>query len=102
MTHEEIVTQHPSVALNQIIKYEAPTSENLPEDISNAMYCASLTWVRDQGNIAIMRATAYINVRVDHVRNGKWNGAIFIAMAPNDTIELRQNRDGLNYDAFSC
>jgi len=102
MTNEQILAEHPSLTLEQIVKFEEATSESIPEHISSLLSCTYLVWVRDQGNIAIMRATSYVTIRVDHVRNGQWNGAIFINMKPNDTIEIRQNLDGRNYDAFSC
>ena len=102
MKNEEILVEHPSLTNEQIVKYEIATSKSIPESISSVLSCVSLVWVRDQGNVAIMKATSYVTVRVDHVRNGQWKGAVFVSMSPNDTIEIRQNLDGLNYDAFSC
>lgn len=102
MTNAEILTEHPSLTEKQIVKYEIATSESIPETISSLLSCPSLVWVRDQGNVAIMKATSYVTVRIDHVRNGQYNGAVFVSMSPNDTIEIRQNLDGQNYDGFSC
>jgi hypothetical protein len=99
MTTEEILLEHPSLSKEQIVNFEAADDSGA---LPTAFSCSSLVWDHDQGNVAIMRATSYVTVRVDHVRNGKWNGAVFISMAPNDTLEIRQNNDGLNYDAFSC
>jgi len=102
MTNEEILSEHPSLTTKQIVRYEVATSESIPESISSLLSCPSLVWVRDQGNVAIMRATSHVTVRVDSVRNGRWIGAVFVSLSRNNTIEILQNLDGRNYDAFSC
>ncbi|WP_312190345.1 hypothetical protein [Sphingobacterium sp.] len=86
MTKEHFITDHPSLTVDQIVKLEEATSTFIPENISGLSACPYLVWVRDEGNIAIMRATHAVTVRVDHVREGKWKGAVFVAMNPNDAF----------------
>jgi hypothetical protein len=99
MKIDSILSEHPSLKEAQVIKI-INESDNETTQFNSA--CPYLIWVGDQGNVAIMRASRDITVRVDHIRNGQWNGAVYVAMKKNDTIEIRHNDDGQNYDSFSC
>jgi hypothetical protein len=99
MTKEEFLAEHTNLKENQIISIEQPTSEEAPEILAP---CTNLRWVRDEGSFAIYEAIQNVTVRIDKVKNGRWNGAISVALTPPNTISFRMNLDGLNYDSFSC
>lgn len=102
MTTEQILSEHPYLVADQIIKFEAPTAEKTVEEISGLVSCPSIRWVRDEGIWAVFVATGFCTVQVDSVRNGAWAGSVYIALNPNQELKIRQNRDNLNYDGFSC
>jgi hypothetical protein len=102
MTQEELLSDYSNFPKEKITRIEIASSSLGDSQLPSLFNCPYLIIDRHEGNFAIMRATAYVDVRVDHVRNGVFNGSVWVAMAPNDTLSLRHNNDGLNYDGYSC
>lgn len=99
MSNEEFLIEHPSLSLEQIVKIETEGLKKLHEITFS---CPSLVWVRDEGNMAIMRATQWVDVYITHVRNGEVKSTAIISMRPGDTVNIMHNTDPLNYDGYAC
>jgi hypothetical protein len=97
MTTQEFLAEHPLLRANQIIKLD---TEQTNDTVTTT--CPYLEWVRDEGNMAIMKATQYIDLYITHVRNGTVTSTAIIGMAIGDTVNIRQNLDNLNYDGYAC
>lgn len=101
MTAQELVAEYPGLTVNQIKGYQPAPAGAAPAQTSA---CPLLTWVRDEGTLSIMRATAYVDVHLERVRDGKWAGSVSIGMRPGDelSIRMRLSADSPDYDQFSC
>lgn len=97
------LAENPDLTLEQLLSVETNVANGTTKKVDSlAFSCSSIAWDHDEGMWSVFRALAFADVRVDRVKDGQWNGAITIALAPGQFIKFRQNLDGQNYDAFSC